>query len=48
VSFGGIVGLRYEGCTALLELYGLNTRSVWDGLRIIEAAYVTALRDAKE
>jgi hypothetical protein len=33
---GAVLGFRYEGCRAILELYGLWSQDVLRGLRIIE------------
>jgi hypothetical protein len=42
-------GLRYEGCAAVLERHpGLDVPAVWDGLRVIEDAFVTAWERKRE
>jgi|GEM_PF-3812754 len=37
---GVILGLRYADCTSILDTYEMNDPEVWDGLRVIESAYV--------
>ncbi len=45
---GSVLGVRYADCAAVLEVYGLNDPEVWDGLRIVESAYVEAMRAQTE
>jgi hypothetical protein len=41
VGFGGPIGLRYEGCAAVLERFPeLDRPEVWIGLELIEAAFL--------
>jgi len=36
VGFGGVVGLDYAGCRALLEVYGLWCPDIIRGLQVME------------
>ena len=41
VGWNGVIGLRYEGCAAKLKRFPeLDTRAIWVGLDVIEAAYL--------
>jgi hypothetical protein len=40
-TFGGVAGLRYEGVAAKLAKFPeLDQPGVWDGLEVIEQAFV--------
>lgn len=34
------IGLRYEGCAAILRVHEMDDPEVWDALQIIESEYV--------
>lgn len=47
-GMSGAMGLRYDGCGTVLDVYGLNDLDAWDGLQIVEVAWLEHLAEVRE
>ena len=46
-AMGGVFGLEYASCAAILALHGLWRRDVVEGLRLVEAEVVNYFNERK-